>query len=153
MVTNARFGIMGRRRAAGFTLAETLMAVAILALASAGIIYGYVQTTYMTGWTSMSLMAQSLALQSVEQARAAKWSPYAFGGTGGDEMPVGTYTSIFTNAVLVPITGQTMSVTNTVRITTVSTVPPVRQIRADCVWLFSPGKWFTNTVITLRGGN
>jgi len=151
---NARFEKTDRRRPkAGFTLAEVLVAIAILAIVMAGLIYGYVQTTYQAGWSSVSLVAQSLALESVERARAAKWDVYTLGGGANDELPPGTYTNVFTNAVFVPLTGQTMSVTNTLQITAVSTYPPVRQIRADCAWQFSPGHWFTNTVITLRGGN
>jgi type II secretory pathway pseudopilin PulG len=154
MYTNAPFAQAARRKGnVAFTLVETLMAIAILALAMAGLIYGYVQTTYQSGWSSMSLVAQSLALESVERARAAKWCVYSLGATGGDEMPPGTYMNIFTNAVLLSLTGQTETVTNTLQITTVGTYPPVRQIRADCVWQFKPGSLFTNTVITLRGGN
>jgi type II secretory pathway pseudopilin PulG len=108
MYMNAHWDKAGRRMAtAGFTLAETVITVAILAMVSAGMIYGYVQTTYRAGWSSMSLVAQSLAQESLERARAAKWSVYALGGTGGDELPVGTYTNIFTNAVRLPLTGQT----------------------------------------------
>ena len=143
----------GRKANFGFTLVETVISVAILAIVMVGLIYGYVRTTYQAGWSSVSLVAQSLALESVERARTAKWCVYSLGATGGDEMPPGTYTDIFTNAVLLPLTGQTMTVTNTLQITTVGTYPPIRQIRADCVWQFSPGHWFTNTVITLRGGN
>jgi len=142
-----------RKATAGFTLAETVISVGILALVMAGLIYGYVQTTNQAAWSSMSLMAQSLALESVERARAAKWPVYTLGNNSGDELPPGTYSNVFTNAVLLPLTGQTMSITNTLEITTVGTYPPVRQIRADCAWQFPPGHWFTNTVITLRGGN
>lgn len=138
---------------AGFTLVEQVIAIAVLALVMAGLIHGYVQTTYRAEWSAMSVVAQSLALESLEQARAAKWDVYSLGGAAADELPPGTYTNVFTNAVLCPLTGQTMTVTNFLQITTVGSYPPVRQIRCDCAWQFSPGHWFTNTVITLRGGN
>jgi len=150
---NARFKQTGRKSNPGFTLVEVVIAVGILTLVMSGLIYGYVQATYRSEWSSMAVVAQSLALESVELARTAKWDVYTLSSGAVDEMPPGTYTNVFTNAVLVPLTGQTMTVTNIVQITVVGTYPPVRQIRADCMWEFSPGRWFTNTVITLRGGN
>jgi hypothetical protein len=41
--------------------------------------------------------------------------------------------------------------TNYTTITTLSTIPPLRHIRVDCVWNFMNGKRFTNTVFTYRG--
>jgi hypothetical protein len=32
----------------------------------------------------------------------------------------------------------------------ISSNPPLRQIRADCVWTFMNRRLFTNTIITLR---
>lgn len=143
-----------RKTSAAFTLMEVVMSITILALAMAGMIYGYIQTNYRAMWSSMSLAAQSLAVASVEQARAAKWNVYTSTSGSSDELPPGTYTYVFTNAVLVPSTGQTMTVTNILQITTVSTLPPVRQIYSYCWWKFPPnGQWFTNTVVTLRGGS
>jgi len=149
-------GTNAQKQRAGFTLAEVVVSIAISAMAMAGIMYGYVQTNYRAQWCSMSLAAQSLAAQSVEQARAAKWDVQSgTPGTGpgtSDELPAPTnFAALFTNAFLVPTTGRSVSVTNYVSVTQVSSDPPVRQIRADCVWLFpTTGIWFTNTVITYR---
>jgi type II secretory pathway pseudopilin PulG len=151
----AHLGKTGSQKAImAFTLVEVVMSIAILALVMAGMIYGYVQTNNRAIWSSMSLVAQSLVVASVEQARAAKWNVYTSSGGSDDELPPGTYTNIFTNAVLVPSTGATMTVTNILQITTVTTLPPVRQIYAHCWWKFPPnGQWFTNSVIMLRGGS
>ncbi len=135
------------------TLVETLVAVGILGLVITAMIYGNVQSTRQAEWSSMSLMAQSLALESVEQARAAQWPVYTSGSGTTDERPPGTYVTVFSNLVLCPLTGQRVTVTNTLQITTVGSYPPVRQISAACVWQYPPGQWFTNTVITLRGGS
>ena len=156
----SRFGLTGKQKAnAAFTLVEVVISIAILALVLAGMIYGYVQTNYRSEWSSMSLAAQSLAVQSVEQARTAKWDVHS--GTPGvgrgtsDELPAPTnFTQLFTNSLLVPSTGQSITVTNYVWITAASTNPPVRQIRADCRWQFPrTGQWFSNTVITYRGSD
>jgi len=145
-----------RIRHAGFTLAEVVVAIAIFGMAMGGLICGYVQSNYRAQWSSMSMAAESLAAQSVEQARAAKWDTHAITpGTGpgtSDELPAPTnYVQIFTNSLMVPATGQPITVTNYVSITTAYANPPVRQIRADCAWRgpFS-GKWVSNTVITYR---
>jgi prepilin-type N-terminal cleavage/methylation domain-containing protein len=147
-----------RKANAGFTLVEVVMSIAILALAMAGMIYGYVQTNYRAKWSSMSLAAQSLASQAVEEALAAKWDIHSgTSGTGpgtSDELPATSYTPSYTqtNTMLVPGSGQSIVVTNYVSITQLYNNPPVRQIRADCVWPFqSTGQWFTNTVVTWRG--
>jgi type II secretory pathway pseudopilin PulG len=145
-----------RESETAFTLAEVVVSIAILATSMAGLICGYIQVNYRSQFSAMSLCAQALAAQSVEQARAAKWDVHSQSpGTGlgsSDELPSPTnFTQIMTNALLVPATGKSVSVTNWVAVTTISTNPPIRMIRADCKWRapFS-GKWFSNTVINYR---
>lgn len=144
-----------RKPGAGFTLAEVVVSIAILTSVMTGLILGYIQSDRRARWCSMTLAAESLASQSVEQARAAKWDVHAqTPGTGpgtSDELPPTNYTQIFTNTLLVPASGEAISVTNFVSVIDISSNPPVREIRADCVWR-SPlnGKWFSNTVITYR---
>jgi len=140
---------------AAFTLVEVVVALGILVMAMSGMIYGYMQTNYQAEWSSMSLAVQALTVQSIERARAAKWDVYSTAtGSNPDELPPATNNIIYTSAVLIPSSGQTMSVTDTVQITTISLIPAVRQIRSDCPWYFPrTGKWFTNTVITYRGAN
>jgi len=143
-----------RNATVAFTLVEVVMSIAILALVMAGLIYGYVQTNYRAEWSSMSLAAQSLASKAVEQALAAKWDIHSGNsGTGpgtSDELPPTNY--MRTNTMFIAGTGQSLIVTNYVSITQPYNNPPVRQIRADCVWQFqSTGNWFSNTVVTWRG--
>ena len=144
-----------RKRGEGFTLAEVVVSVAILASMMTGLIYGYIQINYRAEFSSMSLAAQSLAAQSVEQARAAKWDIHSqtpgIGPGQSDELPPTNYTQIFTNGLLVPATGKGVTVTNYVSVTNAYINPQVRELRADCVWRapFS-GKWFTNSMITYR---
>ena len=62
---------------AAFTLVEVLISIVLLAMVMAGVIYGYAQTNRIAEWSSMSLAAQSYALQGLEQVRSAKWDLWA----------------------------------------------------------------------------
>jgi len=139
-----------RSPAQGFTLAEVVVSIAVATLSFAGVICGYVLTADRAQWSAYSLAAQSLALQGVEQARAAKWDPKAWPAV--DELGVTNYTEA--DMLDVPVSGQPIQATNYISVTIVSQDPPLRQLRADCVWSLRNGRRsrgpFTNTVITLR---
>ena len=136
----------------GFTLVETVISIGILGLVVEGVILGYVKISQQVEWSSRSLAAQAIASQGAEQARSAKWdtqSPNPAVGPGqSDELGVTNY--IQTSTLDVPNTGQPDVVTNYIAITRVSSDPPIRQIRSDCVWSFMNRGWYTNTVVTLR---
>jgi type II secretory pathway pseudopilin PulG len=137
-------------RAAGFTLAEVVVSIIVATLAFGGVIYGYVLTADRAEWNAYSLAAQSLAMQGMEQARAAKWDPKAWPPV--DELGTTNYSQ--TNILDVPVSGLPVLATNYISITQVTQDPPLRQLQANCVWYFSSGKRsrgpFTNTVVTLR---
>ncbi|HOX58653.1 MAG TPA: prepilin-type N-terminal cleavage/methylation domain-containing protein [Candidatus Paceibacterota bacterium] len=136
--------------AQGFTLAEVVVAIAIATLAFGGVILGYVLTADRAEWSAYSLAAQSLAMQGVEQARGAKWDPKSWPSV--DELGVTNYTQV--EILDVPVSGQPVQATNYIRVTTVVQDPPLRELRADCVWSLRNGVRsrgpFTNTVVTLR---
>ena len=138
-------------RKAGFTLAEVVVAVALITLTFAVVVYGYLRTADRAEWSSYSLAAQSLAMQGVEQVRAAKWDPQAWPVV--DELGV---TNLVQEEPLdVPVVSEPVMATNYISVTTVSVNPPLRQLRADCVWALRsrPARIagpFTNTAVTLR---
>jgi type II secretory pathway pseudopilin PulG len=138
------------QQTAGFTLAEVVVAIAVATLSFGGVIYGYVLTGDRAQWSAYSLAAQSLAMQGVEQARAAKWDPKAWPAV--DELGVTNITEV--DVLDVPVSGQPVQATNYISITTVSQDPPLRQLRADCVWSLRNGRRsrgpFTNSIVTLR---
>ncbi len=146
----------------GFTLIEVLIAFGIFAVVTSGLIYGYVQANRTATWSSWSLAAQSIASQGLERARSAQWDSQMFPPTNGlgtpDEWPPLTNASgvvlatVDTNCTMdVPSTGQLIYVTNYIYVSTVSSAPPLRMIRSDCVWTFPlTGQLATNTAITLR---
>jgi len=145
---------MGKRRAerSGFTLVEVVVSIAITAMIFAGVIYGYVFTAYQAEYSSYSLAAQSLAMQGIEQARSAKWDPQAWPPV--DELGVTNY--VQQDMLDVPrSSGKAIWATNYISISTISTAPPLRELRADCVWSvgYFNGQYrgpFTNSVVTLR---
>jgi prepilin-type N-terminal cleavage/methylation domain-containing protein len=151
-----RFGQTNRQKAgAAFTLVEVVMAMAILALVMAGMIYCYVESNRRAEWSALSLAAQASAVEAVEQARAAAWDVHVI---VNDQLLQGqTYTNYTqTNVMLIPSTGQPMIATNFVTVSNINlmftpTNLPMRQIRADCLWMYPYTQtWFTNTVITWR---
>jgi type II secretory pathway pseudopilin PulG len=160
-----------RRGRLAFTLTEVLVSLVILVMVIAGVTYGYQQVNRISVWDSMNQAAQAFAIRGMESARAAKWNPWA-GATnttpdpgGQDELPNTTNTPslIQTNVLDIPISGTpginntNYYATNYIFITQYPGQPPIREIRSECVWSFSPfhnvnhGQLYTNTIITLRG--
>ncbi len=138
-----------RSRTSGFTLAEVVIALAILGLVVGGTIYGYVNTARVSEWTAYSLAAQSLAFQGVEEARAAKWDPQAWPRV--DELGVTNYIQV--DILDVPVKRTPTYATNYISVSWITTNPPLRQLRADCVWTFADRGVFTNSVTTLRAAD
>jgi hypothetical protein len=131
------------------------VSMAVLGMVFAGVIAGLLTCSQNAEWSAHSLAAESIASQGVEQARAAKWDPQAWPQSVGpgqaDELGVTNYAQTATLAI--PYQGQPITATNFVAVTTVSSQPAIRQIRADCVWMFMNQGPFTNTVITLRAAD
>lgn len=134
-----------------FTLIEVMIAFLIFGLVSGGILYGYVQANRVAEWSSMSLGAQSYASQGLEQARAAKWDTEANGEVTAQFMPYPTnYSQVDTNDV--PQSGAPLLLTNQIRISYISSNPPMLlQIYSEVDWRFPlTGKMFTNVLVTFR---
>lgn len=133
---------------AAFTLVEVLVALALLGMVMAGVIYGYAQANKFAEWSSMSLAAQSYALQGLEQVRSAKWDLWAIPSV--DVMPAPTnYTE--SDIMDVPVSGAPFYVTNYITLIQISTTPQLREVWSQCVWTFPrTGQIYTNTVITYR---
>ena len=152
MRTRSRSWPYKKQQNTAFTLTEVAVSLAIAGLIFAGVLYGYVATADHAEWSAYSLAAHSLAMQAVEQARSAQWDPQAWPVV--DQLGVTNYTQVST--LDVPVSGGNITyATNYVSISAVSLNPPLRQLRADCVWMLAnrgPRNRgpFTNTVVTLR---
>jgi len=160
----------GRRRVAGLTLVEVLMALFIVALVFGSIIQGYITSGKMTEWSGYSLAAQSMGVQVLERVRSATWDP-TVNKCEVTNMPMmgsslqystGTvwtnYSGYLTNILDVPWHGNNfVVVTNFVNFRVVSfasnTNVQLIMARVDTVWPFNDwgnyqARFYTNTVST-----
>ena len=165
MIQAAQNRTRASRTRGGFTLIEALMAFLVLTMVIAGVCYGYVQANRIAMWCSMSQAAQSYAIQGMEQARAAKWNPWAYTTNNPnpqDQMPA-PFTTNQQDYLDIPIKGTPYSgsstnfaffATNCITVTTVQSTPPLRQIESVVFWTFPiTGKQFSNTVVTFRASD
>jgi type II secretory pathway pseudopilin PulG len=131
-----------------FTLVEVVIATGIAALTISSSIYAYVLSTRRAEWSAYSLAAHSLAMQRMEQSRAAKWDPAAFPSV--DELVASNFPTRI-DILDIPISGTNIAyATSITSIATISTVPALKRIRVDCSWSFANGKSFTNSIVTYR---
>lgn len=138
---------------AGFSLPEVLIACVIFVLVTAGAIEGYVQMNRMATWSTWSVAAQSIASEGLEAARGAQW--HEMGGLdqwGAHTNADGTWWAYVTNCYLdVPSSGAQIPVTLSITVSSISSSPPIRMIRSDCIWTYPvTGQLATNSMITLR---
>jgi prepilin-type N-terminal cleavage/methylation domain-containing protein len=159
-----------RRQYSAFTLAEVVIAIAIVAIVYGGMFMAYTQSTKRAQWTGYSLAAQALAIQQIEQARAAVWDPSKPENdftnlnlisphlTGGSTNYIYTgYT--WTNLDLPTAGGNFVTATNYVTIRMLNytniTAVQLQMVRVDTVWPFTWGsgaamttRLYTNTTCT-----
>ena len=162
------------RREAGYVLTfwEVLIAVVIVALVFGTIINGYLAGAVKMEWTGYSLAAQSLSVQTLEQARSAVWDIAMAKNEltnmiNGKNVVSWSYdsssltTSItLTNIMDVPWKGNNFTTaTNYVTIQLVSesgtsgTLVQLQFVRVDTVWPFTGWgnhslTFYTNTTCT-----
>ena len=136
------------KREGGMTVTEVAVSLGIGGLLFGCILHAYVQATVRAEWSAYNYAGNSLALQRLEQTRAAKWDPQA-------SPPVDLLASsnfpVTIELLDVPIAGTNATyATNTVLITSVSETPPLKLIRVETVWPFMGKRCYTNALITFR---
>ena len=113
-----------------------------------GTVNGYVLSSKRAERSAYSLAAHSLAMQRMEQVRAAKWDTLAYPLV--DQIQSSNF-PVVVEVLDVPLSGTNITyATNWTTITTVSTSPPLKMIRVDCTWPFITTGVVTNTVISYR---
>ena len=142
------FSTGSARSISGYSLVEVAFSLAIASVAIIGSINGYILSATRAEWSAYSLAAHSMALQRIEQARAAKWDPMA---TPAVDQVVGANFPVTVDILDVPSSGTNIVyATNITTITTVSADPALRMIRVDCIWPFRAHGVFTNTLTSYR---
>ena len=135
------------RKPNGFTLVEALISMMVTGIMVTGVVAGYTQCMRQAEWSAYSLAAQSLAMQPIEQARGAKWDPYA--NPAVDQ--VTNLPSLTVNILDIPISGTNIVyATNRTTVRSVSTTPPLKEISVQTTWRFLNRGLFTNTVVSYR---
>ena len=120
----------------------------ILGIMVTGMVSGFIQSHREAEWSAYCLAAQSLAMQPVEQARAAKWDAYANPPT--NEITQANF-PVRVHVLDIPISGtNTVFATNRTTIRTVTTAPPLLEISVECTWRFFNRGVYTNTILTYR---
>jgi Tfp pilus assembly protein PilV len=164
-LTSRRFSARARR-AAAFTLIEVVIAALIVGLVFGGIINCYIQSGVRIQWTGYSLAAQNLAMEVLEQAKAASWDPTKNKNevmamnlmSTNYNSGTSTYTGYSTGVLDVPYAGTNFTLaTNFVTVQLITGVGgqtnvSVQFVRVDTVWPFflrGTNLFFTNTVATL----
>lgn len=132
----------------GFSTFETMWSMVFAAVAMGVTVNGYIAASARAERSAYSLAAHSLALQRLEQVRAAKWDPAAFPPV--DEV-VQTNFPIIACILDIPISRtNAVYATNFTTINAVSSNPPLKMIRVDCVWNFMNRGLLTNSIVTYR---
>lgn len=124
------------------------MSAAIAGITVAGLIQGHIQSQERADWSGTSLSAQAMAVQRIEQTRAARWDTEA----GVDQVVAANF-PVQVLPLDLPMAGTNIVfATNTTTITTISaTAPMLKMIRVETVWRWNrKNKLMTNTVATYR---
>jgi prepilin-type N-terminal cleavage/methylation domain-containing protein len=149
MVISLGSSIRSCRSGRGFTLAEVVISMAVLGLGMGGLLAGYIFSANRAEWSSYSLAAQSLAMQRLEQTRAARWDPWDT--QGNTDAVVNANFPAMREVLDIPQIGTNkVWATNFTTITLISTSPPCKMIKVDCVWNFMGRRNYTNSVATCR---
>lgn len=140
-----------RWKCAGITVVETVISFTIATIVATSTIVCYLQFASQAEWSAMSMAAQGLAIQRLEQARGARWDTQAWPQQPEHNEFVSSNFPPQQMVLDVPTRGGTNTLIASLStvISDVSTTPPLRQVIVECAWSFK-GKDFTNAVLSFR---
>lgn len=133
---------------AGLTLVEVIISIALAAITVSAIISGYVLGAQRMEWASQNASAQMSAVNTLERVRAAKWDTRTFPPI--DQLVASNFPPSASPLNLPTKGTNNLRATNFVEITTLSSDPPLKLIRVECIWRSSNGDLFTNLATTYR---
>jgi hypothetical protein len=124
------------------------VAFGVSSLAVAGIVAGYVFSINSAERFALSQAANAQAMERMEQVRGAFWN-----SSSSPVIDQVVSTNFPDETVALNLSGSGTGVTyatNFTQITAISTSPPLKRIRVDCVWVFGTSQLMTNTIETCR---
>jgi len=139
---------LSQRAQAGMTLFEVLVALAISGLAVAAIVNGYTYSVASAERSALSQAASARASERLEQIRASTWQVSTTPPV--DQLAATNFPAEVVSLDLAGTGNNLTYATNFTWITQLSTNPPLRSIRVDCVWTFDGTRLLTNTIETCR---
>ena len=125
------------------------MSLLIATVAVGGLVSGYIFTINSSEKAGLSLAATARAVERIEQTRAARWDILSYPVVDNELQP----SNFPMQVVVLDLAGagtNTTSATNFTSIFEVSSDPPLRGVRVDCVWSFRGLQTVTNSVETVR---
>lgn len=135
------------RNRAGMTLAEVVVALAITGLMVAGIVRGYIYCSTNTAKDALYMAANARVMERLEAIRSAQWDPSSYPAI--DQLVATNFPDVV--ITLEKLKGSaTVTATLKTDISLISSNPPLKRIRVDCIWQFQGADWVTNTTETCR---
>jgi len=156
-VMHSTTGRPSRRLASGFTLVEIVVSLAIIVLVFSSVIAAYISAAFRAQWSGYNFAAQALAMQQIEQARAAKWDVMTTppvdevtnlslqGWATSDGI---TWTGYTTNTLDLPISGTNVIwATNFCTISLIAFGNPTNYLHSVQVQTVWPFLWYNKTYL------
>lgn len=116
----------------------------IAGLAVGGIVGGYIYCATSAEKSGLYLAASARAMERLEETRSATWNKTT------DQVVVSNFPSKDVILDLSGSGGNTVLAKLNTSITQISTTPPLKRVRVDCIWLFKGAERITNTIETCR---
>jgi type II secretory pathway pseudopilin PulG len=130
------------------SLVEVVVAMGVSSLSVASIVLGYMFVCGTANKSALSLAASARALERVEQMRSAKWDTSSWPVV--DQLVASNFAAEVVTLDLSDANGLATYATNFTTISQISSNPPLKKIRVDCVWNFRGLQLLTNTIETCR---
>lgn len=134
---------------AGMTLIEVVIALLISSVAVSCMVSGYVFSISSAERAALSLAAGNRAMERLEKTRGARWDLLSYPQI--DELKSANFTN---EVVVLDVSGSGNAFTYATNITTIyqiSSDPPLRGIRVECIYRFDRKQLITNIAETARG--
>jgi prepilin-type N-terminal cleavage/methylation domain-containing protein len=143
-----KFGRLEGRRQAGFTMVEVVIALAISSVAVGCLAAGYSFAVLVAEKSALSLAANARMMERLEETRSAKWDTASWPQV--DELVSANFPDEVMRLDLAGSGSAVTYATNRTQISVLSSDPPLKRIRVDCVWYFKGVQLLTNSIETCR---